>query len=229
MKVTIATPTLDGNLTLEYVTSLLQTQHLCEAEGIEIIFSALRGDCFIDKARNSLVDKFMNSDSDQLFFIDADQGWNPSAFVRMVKSKPEIVAGAVPKKNDELVFNNPEFVTDENKNCQIEEGLLKATQVGTGFMRIKRSALERLLKEYPERYNPGILDSQETLPRIFETKVIDGVFWGEDLVFCKKWQALGEFIWIDPNIDFKHVGRKVFQGNFLSYLQENCSITTERK
>ena len=35
---------------------------------------------------------------------------------------------------------------------------------------------------------------------------------------------IGGELWIDPNVDFVHVGRKAWTGNFLRYLQANCKV-----
>ncbi|MDE3023061.1 MAG: hypothetical protein KGI54_14645 [Pseudomonadota bacterium] len=229
MNVMIATPSLDGNLSIEYVTSLLKTTVLLKDQQIDYVWSVVRGDCFIDKARNNLVQSFLDSSCTDLFFIDADQGWNEKSFLKLLHDSHEIVAGAVPKKDDDLCFNNPEMVTDEKLNCVIENGLIQARHIGTGFMRIKRSALEKMIKAYPERYNPGYKDQDIHYYGLFETQVRDGLFWGEDLVFCKKWCELGEFIWIEPNIDFQHAGRKCWKGNFLEYLTQTCTVEVSKK
>jgi len=99
--------------------------------------------------------------------------------------------------------------------------------VGTGFMRIKKAVLDKFIEAYPETYNPGD-GSQALHHNVFEPKIIDGQFFGEDLVFCKQWEKLGGTLWVDPNVEFKHVGREVWKGNFLEYLKENCKVELVR-
>lgn len=220
--VLVCTPSLQGVPCIEYQVSLMESIVRCTSMGIVVDAAFVRGDCFIGKARNNLVMQFLARGAESLFFIDDDQGWNTDAFIRIVQDTHEIVGGAVPKKMDEVTYNNVDLITDEAKNCVVEAGLLKVKTVGTGFMRIKRSAIDKFIAAYPETYNPG--DGSQTFHhRIFEPKIIDGQFWGEDLVFCKAWEKLGD-MWIDPNVDFKHVGRKVWEGNFLKYLQKHCKV-----
>lgn len=233
LRVVIATPMLDGAVPLEFLFSMLKTQSLAMCHGIEVDFVTLVGDQFLAKGRNYLLGQFMAiPEATHLFFIDSDQGWNPEAFVRMVLDPREIVAGVVPKKKDEIEFNNPMLDTDEEHNVFVENGLFRASQIGTGFMRIARTAIEKMIAAYPNLYAPG--DGSGPMHyEIFEAGVIDeGLqrrFWGEDLYFCRKWCALGEKIWIDPDIDFTHVGRKAWKGNFLGYLRAHAKVVEGAK
>jgi hypothetical protein len=122
----------------------------------------------------------------------------------------------------------------KTNECIIENGLLKAKQIGTGFMRIKRTAVEKLIKAFPRRYCPGDGGPHALHYALFDARICwpdspdeNGQFWGEDLEFCQKWVSLGEAIWIDPNVSMQHVGRKVHQGNFLNYLKSTCAVTMQ--
>lgn len=218
-RVMIGTPSLDGNLTVEYVSSLMHTQQLCQSNGIVCDLSILRGDCFIAKARNNIVKQFMDSECDSLFFIDADEGWDAIAFLRMVLDPHEIVAGAVPKKTDAIEFNGLNLDAEKNGDCHVENGLLRAKHVGTGFMRIKRSVIQKFIDAGAVKYKPGDGSPHEFLWEVFETGIKDGQFWGEDLLFCEKWLNMGGYVWIDPVIDFSHAGRKCYKGNFFKFLE----------
>lgn len=221
----ICTPSLSGFPCLEYQVSLLETITRCAALGIVIDAAFVRGDPFVGKARNNLVMQFLNRGAENLFFIDDDQGWDAPAFIRMLMDPHDVVAAAVPKKMDEVTFNNVDLITDAEKNCTIECGLMKARTVGTGFMRIRKLVIEKFIAAHPTTYNPGD-GSQPFHHLVFEPggKIIDGQFWGEDLVWCKQWEALGGDLWIDPNVQFTHVGRKAWTGNFLQYLQQHCKV-----
>jgi hypothetical protein len=219
---------LDGQVPLEFLTSMLRTQSMAMAYGIEVDFLTLVGDQFLSKGRNYLLGQFMAiPEATHLFFIDSDQGWNPEAFVRMALDPHEIVAGVVPKKTDETLFNNPILDADAEHNLFVENNLFRAVQIGTGFMRIARTAVEKMIAAYPNMYAPGD-GSGDMHYEIFEAGVIDEGsrrrFWGEDTYFCRKWVALGEWIWIDPDVDFAHAGRKAWKGNFLHYLRQHAKV-----
>ena len=231
-RVLIACPTLDRNLGVEFVTSLSETIALCQYYGIMLDFAFLGGDQFIAKARNHLATGFLNSEfkQDILFFIDADQGWEANAFVRAVLDDHDVIAGVVPKKTDDLVFNNVELVTNENGDCVIENGMMEVKRIGTGFFRITRSALERFVAAYPRKYVPGDGSPVPYHYDIFQAGVIYkegeelGQFFGEDLEWCDRWKAIGGRLFIDPNINFTHSGRKTWSANFLYYLQANHDV-----
>jgi hypothetical protein len=99
-------------------------------------------------------------------------------------------------------------------------------------MAIKRTAVEKLMAAYPQRYAPGDGGLHKLHYNFFEPKIIwdekdpmvTGQFWGEDLLFCKKWKDIGGHIWIDPNVTVEHIGRKSWQGNFLTFLQKHASV-----
>lgn len=264
-KVMIATPSLDGSLCIEYVSSLLSSNRLISQHGVEVDYMCLKGDAFIDKARNHMAASFLKSDADSIFFIDADQGWNPEAFVRVVLDPHEIVAGAVPKKTDNLEFNGINLDADEAGNVYMDGGLLRCKHIGTGFMRLRRSALEKYIAAYPETYKPGDGAQHEQIHNVFDCgpdlhkritdmigpvlrdiasgkgsgkklakKALEDIkefyaknqFWGEDLFFCDRWAALGERIWIDPDIDFQHSGKKAYRGNLFKWLQASGAVRT---
>ena len=235
MKVMLATPSLDGVPSIEYQTSLLKTNALLTAHGIQLDVSFIRGDQFIAKARNGLVQGFLESDANVLFFIDDDEGWDEQSFLRMVLDPHEFTAAAVPKKTDSGEFNNVILDTLENNECVIENGMLRAKQIGSGFICLKRSMIEKMIKADPRQYAPGDGGPHSLHYALFDSKIIwpepgqdgPGQFWGEDLEFCKKWIALGEYVWIDPNVNMEHAGRKTFRGNFLNYLKSTCSVTMQ--
>lgn len=233
MRIQIATPSLDGVPSIEYQTSVLKTNLLLLQHGIFLDINFIRGDQFISKARNGLVQGFLESPEkpDILFFIDDDEGWEAEGFLRMCLDSHEIVAAAVPKKTDTGEFNNVVLDIPEGNKCIIENGMIRAKQIGTGFMRLKRSAIEKLVKAYPEQYAPGDGGPHPLHYALFDAKIhwdADksklGQFWGEDLDFCRKWCALGDWIWIDPNVNMEHAGRKVYKGNFLDYLRATCEV-----
>jgi len=242
MRVMLATPTLFRIPTVEYMMSAMKTANLLMQHGIVMDTCFVGGDAFVMKARNGLVQSFIETwkteyPSDVLIFIDDDQAWDEMAVLRAVLDPHEIIAAAVPKKTDAepgspQTFNNVMLDTDETGKCFVENGLLRATQIGSGFLSIKRSAIEKMMKAYPQRYAPGDGGLHPLHYNFFESKIIwdekdpmvTGQFWGEDLIFCKKWCALGEYIWIDANVTMSHIGRKTWVGNFLEFLQKYAAV-----
>lgn len=223
-KVVFGTPSLDKNVSCEYLVAMISTREALRANGILPDLSLMVGDCFIGKARNHIVTKFMESDAEALFFIDADQGWSPHDVIRLLLDPHDIVAGVVPKKADIGNWAHVFLDHDERFDCYLENGCLRAKACGTGFMRIKRSAIERYIDAYPDIYKPGDGSLMKYHYELFSPGVVGGEFWGEDIGFCNKWRAIGGEIWIDPNCSFKHVGIKSYEGNYLEHLQKTVNV-----
>ena len=50
---------------------------------------------------------------------------------------------------------------------------------------------------------------------MFDTIIdpVDNRYLSEDYTFCRRWQALGGEIWLDPNTKLNHVGSYTFEGD----------------
>lgn len=241
MRVMLATPTLFRVPTVEYLMCLMKTTNLLAQYGIAVDTCFVGGDCFISKARNGLIQSFIETwktpyPADVLVFIDDDQAWDENAFLRIVSDPHDFIGVAVPKKMDAengiQTFNNVLLDTDGGGNCIVENGLLRISQIGSGFIKLTRAAIEKLIKAHPQRYSPGDGGVHPLHYNLFESKIIwdekdatvTGQFWGEDLIFCQKWLALGEHIWLDSNVQMEHIGRKSWTGNFLQFLQKHAAV-----
>ena len=116
--------------------------------------------------------------------------------------------------------------TSENKPVlKTNEGLIKLKDAATGFMLIKREVIEKMIAAYPELYfnNDLNLDPEfEKWTYLFfdcmheqDTKR----YLSEDYAFCRRWQAIGGEVWLDPLISLDHVGHFTFNGNVGSLLR----------
>lgn len=204
MKVGIATPFYytEWRHISSYIGSLTATVESLVRAGVEYDLLVLSGDTFVARARNSLVAHFLqNTQCTDLFFIDSDLAWQPDDFVRVLFSEPEIVAGAYPVKNRWDTFSCIPETPERAK-----DGLIAAKSLSTGFMRIKRSALEALW-QFGQPYLPintgvSVLECRA----IFETEIVAGQWAGEDSTFCRRWRDLGRELWIMPGIELIHCG-----------------------
>lgn len=155
---------------------------------------------FHDYARNSLVDEFLESDCDILWFLDSDIGPNPDVLDIITKHKDEWkVAGApYPVFVTPEPDNPPQIVfTVYNKDDRgrlspariPHDGTDYVDGVATGCLFIKREVFEELEKPYFEfKYDK-------------ESRCLTE---GEDLGFCKKLNKLGYKFFIDYAKVCKH-------------------------
>jgi hypothetical protein len=58
---------------------------------------------------------------------------------------------------------------------------------------------------------------------VFDVKIVDGELWSEDIVFFEKLKALGEKIYLVPNMTLGHTGIKRWTGNFSDWVDENLN------
>ena len=220
MKVCIATPCYSGQMSFQFVNSLLRTYKAFEKIGIPIDFKVAPGLCYIDLARNILVDAFLKSDATDLLFIDDDIGFEPEAVLRIINLKEDIVGGIYPYKNEiENYPVNP--CTDAQGNFVVNEnGLIEVYGLPAGFLRIKREILQEYIDIHPETkcvtsdHSGAVLHSFHNIFRCRQ----DGQGWyGEDMEFVNTFRNFGVKVWAIPDLTFTHVGKKVYRGNFQEF------------
>lgn len=191
----IATPTYDEWVCIEYVSALFETGVLLAQNGIGVCLGILPGNPFLDLARNNLVDEFLKSECTDLLFIDADVGWDAKMVTRVLSYKQEVVGGLVPKRD---ASRDDSFHDNALTGVMSPEGLFQSMELPTAFMRIQRTAFEKLKKPYFK-----IGDNAKDF--------------GEDIYFCRRWLETGSFCWIDSDITFTHRGGKRWKGNFYDH------------
>jgi hypothetical protein len=216
MFVLFATPCLSAKVELDFFQSFMQTSVLLGSLGISHNIRLQAGIAFIDHARNVLCHQFLNDfpDATDLMFLDDDIGWEAQSVVRLLEHKEDIVGGVYPLKQDEIGFP-VELNADRTTHKLIEKnGLVQANFLPTGFMRLKRHAIELMAADqptYPHRRADG---TTEHIKNIFHTGYYDGERWGEDVDFANRWRAKGGHMWVDPEITLSHVGRKRWCASF---------------
>jgi len=211
----LATPTYSGQLSVEYVGSLLANLADLTVRGIVPDIAFKPGLCYVALARNELVSDFLASGADDLVFLDDDVGFPADGIWKLLRHDLDIVAGVYPTKRDDTYFPlrylpDGGFLTD---------GLIEVEGLPTGFMRVRRRVIERMIEKMPERKFTDPV-SKVSHYDLFACERVDGVWWGEDYRFCQLARQLGFKLWADPDIDFRHVGRNVWRGNLLKHLTE---------
>ena len=95
----------------------------------------------------------------------------------------------------------------------VTRNLIETDGVPGGFMRLKRSVIEKMISAYPEqKANYKGLD----LYLLFENIILsDGTPLGEDYAFCERWRRIGGKIFIYPDMGFVHEGVSEWRGNMI--------------
>lgn len=214
----IAVPAYTGFVTADTSHSLNEATLLLREAGVIVSFDYLCGCCYLDNARNMLATRFMESNATDMLFVDADLGFAPEAALMIAKQARPFVAGIYRKKTD-----NPEWpVTFEKDELWSDaDGLIEATTVPTGFMRLNRAVFEEM-PSVPYRDQEGI-----EYQAWFNCGARNGLYWGEDTRFCIDWRSRGGKIHILPDLIFAHNGLKAFTGSWGSWMREHNKENTQ--
>lgn len=214
-KIFVAVPAYTGAITVETCDSLYGELIEGLKRGCEFAVQFAQQDSIISRCRNYMVRNFLNSDCDDMIFLDSDVGFPTGTLCNLVEYPVDIVGTTYPKRQDFLNFPI-RWLTKEMLYADPDTGLLEVEGLPTGCLRISRKALETMIKNHPElEYDEPSGGSAHAL---FEFTRVGKAFLGEDLSFCRLARQDGFKIWLDPNIDMTHTGHKVFRGNIGRWL-----------
>jgi hypothetical protein len=238
----IATPCFGGQISVLYAGSLFKLQKLVRTYSdinLKILFKD--GDALITRARASLVSQFLDDpDATHLLFVDADIGFEPEQVIRLIACGAEMCAAVYPIKRidwDKVKSTistgrpNPAaaalkyvFEVDDPNAVAERAGFLKVHYAGTGFLMIRRAALEKMCAYYPQlRYrrdhSVDAATASDNRFALFECMIAeDGTYLSEDFAFCKRWTDMGGEIWADLSSKLDHVGPMTFRGDLSSQI-----------
>lgn len=212
-KVMVGTPCYDGKISAYYADSMLSSVILASKEQIVIRPIYLPHQAVIQYARNELLRLFLESEFDELIFIDSDQAWNPDDLIKLINSDKDFIGAPIARKSEHEMYN---IKCVENPLDIKEDGLMVVDAVGTGMLKLSRSCIQQVW-DISQEYT---MDFQKNPLRMaFEIGINDkGQTVSEDNMFCEKWQSLGGKVYIDTSINPLHIGDKVWKGNFKSYI-----------
>lgn len=217
MKIVFATPTIESPFPA-YLASLEACLPAIEAAGFEhqCVFDI--GCPYISSARSRMLGKALKTDAHAFVFLDHDLSWKPQDMVRLLKTEGDVVAGTYRFKTDEERYMGLIF-TDENGFPETlrKDGCIMADRVPAGFLKVTRRAVEQFAAAYPE-----LVTDRDIPPSVdlFNHGAHEGLWWGEDYAFSRRWKACGGKIWLVPDLDLDHHHRdgRVFKGNFHRFM-----------
>lgn len=245
-KLFVATPMYGGNCAEPYFRSCIQLITFFNKHGINLAFGTIANESLVTRARNVLVNYFLSSDYTHLLFIDGDIEFAVEDVLKLYTHRKDVVVGAYPKKGlnwnniRNNVLENPDkehtarelaafgadyainftFLDREKRSIEVENGLIKLHDAGTGFMMIKREAILKMIENFPElKYNNDVAINNDKLGdhyySLFDTMIdpVDRRYLSEDYTFCRRWQSIGGTIYLDPTISLNHYGHFCFAGN----------------
>jgi hypothetical protein len=222
----IATPFYDFHGFAPYISSLASSVMIMQTVGIQTEYLTVCGNAYIEDARNTLARLFLSSDFTHLIFIDSDLQWDITSLINLILADEEIVGATFRFKSDDVDY--PCTIKTDNINYKTtdthagppivtDKGLISATRIPTGFMKIKRSVFEKLINLYPDNFYYSPYTEEKTYD-FFGRMLKNHKKLGEDISFNQRCIDAGIKLFIEPRCTLTHWGTKGWKGNYHEYL-----------
>jgi hypothetical protein len=246
VKIIFGTPCFGGMLHNGFFQSMLELAVNFTKLNIPFEMMTIGNESLIQRARNGIVAKFMaDSSATHLMFIDADITFSWINIVKLLLCGKELCGGCYPKKcfnwdkikhqiqknpalsDDELMAKSLDYVFNpiyhkegENVVIKLNNGMAQVKDIGTGFMLISKSVINKMIKKYPETKfmnnvaGYGTNNVGDYFYALFDCCIdpISRVYLSEDYLFCKRWIDIGGELWLDLSTNLNHTGIIDYKG-----------------
>lgn len=214
--VVICTPTVKAPYPA-YLDALEASVPDLDAHGIRHASVFSIGSPYISCARAELLRKAMDARADIVVFIDHDLSWDPEDIRLLVRTPGDVVAGVYRFKTPEESYMGVIHADPSGRPQTRADGCIRAALAPAGFLKITKEAVHRFMAAYPELcFGPHFNRSVD----LFNHGAHADQWWGEDYAFCRRWTAMGEALWIAPDLSLTHHGDDgtAHRGNFMDFL-----------
>jgi len=250
VRLAIATPCFGGQVSSIYAASVFKLQRALQSvPAVELVVHLRDGDALITRARADLVALFLDDPAaTHLLFVDADIGFEPDQVMRLIACGADMVGGAYPIKrvnwdkarqviesrrpNTRSAVLDYVLEVEDPARIAVVDGFARVRYAGTGFLMVRRHALERMCRHYASlqfRREHSIGDPLAGSPHrfaLFEC-IIDpatGIYLSEDFSFCRRWTDMGGEIWADLRSRLDHIGPAIFHGDVATQFEPPAKV-----
>ena len=237
-RIFVATP-VHSDVSIHYFKACLEFQKECFVRKIAVMFQVMKSS-LVTQGRQLCVSGFMESNCTHMLFIDSDISFNFKMVERMINHDKDICLVPYPIKGldfdkiknrikegstlDPRVLGNQYTMSvPDPTNVKVENGFIEVERGPAGCMLIKKSVIEKLIKEYPEftinqhTLIDGKLVKRKHMYNFFDTywNKDDKTYTGEDFYFCKlcKHAGIKMYALVDEYIshhgEFSYTGRLI--------------------
>lgn len=215
MKVIFATPSLHGP-TAPYIKALEDSIPLIVEAGWEEAYVQEIGCPYISAARAMMTRKALDAKADVIVYLDYDLSWSPKDLLKLLETEGDVVAGTYRFKKDEEEYMATIIEGPGDRPICRRDGAIRADKVPAGFLKVTKFGIQKFMRGYPELLYG---DPDRYTVDLFNHGAYKGVWYGEDYSFSRRWKALGEEIWIVPDLSINHHSKdRVFEGNYHEFL-----------
>ena len=227
--VMIGIPAADAKVGILTLTSINYALMEAKSQGWNVKFSIKGNDSILPRARNVILSRFYESDATDLLFWDADISCAPGDFLKIMSWDLPFVSGAYPARAEKDIFLMKGL---DGAEVDMNTGLVECEAVGTGFMRIRRDMIERMIEAEPDEWATD--ETATDLKRVywlmnFTLNKKRRLIVGEDFGFCQKWRNLGGKVMVDTNLTLSHSGSKLYTGNLFERMKREQEMEAERE
>ena len=240
----LATPCYGGIVNLYFMKAVLALQEACRERGVGLHIDLMGGDALITRARSRLVTQFLAHPlATHILFCDSDIGFAPENVFRLLAADKDVVAAVCPLKHIDWekaragalagvadlqavsIGYVVRFLPTPDHSVEVENGVAKVAYAGTGFLLIRREAMQRVVDAHPElRAKMGDMSTDGLAAEavmVFDTMVEPetGQYLSEDYAFCRRWRDLGGEIWADLEARLIHVGHAAYTGSAIQAMR----------
>ena len=227
----VALPAYDFKVSLKLAVSLARLAQAAPQHGIDIQIGSVCGCSVVSRARNLLSKDFLESKCTDLIFIDSDINFDSEDVFRLMawtsEPKKGIVAGVPRVRGEERVYITALDYDENNELTMNGMGLVRAKRVATAFMMVRRDVFETLVEAHPE-WTYYDKKTDRMLPALFDFKLTEEGYMGEDFLFCDRSREVGFEVWIDPTIKLGHMGVQEYLGDFGSDVLYPMVVPTQK-
>lgn len=217
MKIVLCVPTLTRPYQ-QLLQSIESAVPALDAAGINHQMVTEVGNPYISQARNVMLRKALDTQPDQIVFLDHDISFPPDALLTLIQTEGEVVAGTYRFKRAEEEYMGCLFTdTKGTPRVRDSDGAIYAEWVPAGFLRVTAKAVDKFMKAYPHLiYGPAYRPYVD----LFNHGAHKGLWYGEDYAFSRNWNDCGGSIWLIPNVDITHHSAdSAYPGNYHMYLR----------
>jgi hypothetical protein len=190
---------------------------LLDAAGIEHEMTWEIGCPYISHARSMLLHKARKAEADVVVFLDHDLSWKPGDLLKLIQTPGNVVCGTYRFKKEPETYMGTWRRAEDGRPLLRGDGCVRGEWIPAGFLKVTMEAVDAFMAEYP-----GLVygDKDEPHVDLFNHGAHDGIWFGEDFAFSRRWNELGGDIWIIPDLDLTHhaADGTAYHGNFHEWL-----------
>lgn len=228
-RIALAILAYDGKVECRTMMCLMQAVMQCAGQGWGVTYILRESDSMVARGRSYLASQFLeNPDTancTDLVFIDTDLEWKGDEFLRLCSHPVDVVGGAYPFKDESGDFP----LRWPSDGLMEENGLWRVQAVTPGFFRVTRKALEKIAREMPwleYKDKPNAVGQRSWM--FFDNLHRPSGIYDEGYIFCEHWRTVGGTVWLDPDMNLTHIGKRAYNHGSLRGWLDRKSQTFDK-